>query len=155
MTDNITEERLVDIKRSVGTADMDLISGHEILAMASLALQSLRSAQAGEVEVVAHAEVLAGRVTAVRVDKSRHCTDPLITLASHQSLIAAKDDRLRRYEAFEVELFERLQAAEARANAAVVTEGHIFAAMKRADELEIALDADEARAILTAALGGE
>lgn len=36
----------------------------------------------GEMEVVAYAEVLAGRVTAVRIDKSRHCVEPLVTLTS-------------------------------------------------------------------------
>lgn len=40
-------------------------------------------------KVVAHAEVLAGRVTAVRLDKSRHCTHGMVLASQAQSALSA------------------------------------------------------------------
>ena len=37
-----------------------------------------------ELEVVAYAEVIDGKVVSVRLDESRHCTEPLVTLTSAQ-----------------------------------------------------------------------
>jgi hypothetical protein len=41
-------------------------------------------------EVVAYAEVIDGKVVSVRLDKSRHCTEPLVTLTSAQAEIAVQ-----------------------------------------------------------------
>jgi hypothetical protein len=49
-------------------------------------------------EVVAYAEVIDGKVVSVRLDKSRHCTEPLVTLTSAQADIARLNKELGRLE---------------------------------------------------------
>lgn len=73
-------------------------------------------------EVVAYAEVIDGKVVSVRLDKSRHCTEPIVTLTSAQAEIVVQkqaNEALMRERANIIETKrEQLARLTARAEAA-------------------------------------